>query len=426
MFLSRISINPRKYLSNDVAKAVTALFGANLFTAGVGVLGALIQGIFVPADELGFFKQFGIISSYLFFLHLGTFHAIERLYPYYKGKGEEQKAKEIVEHGNSWIISVCFLITLVFAIFSVACFIKNDWKSGLCWIVQIITTWVSLYGGFLAATYRSGKEFQRMAKANIYNPIFSLLTIPLYWVQPFWAMALRNCTGIATTIRLHQKRPVRVKFRFNGKGLLRLITEGLPLFSASYITTTGLDAIRGSIIVAVLGLTDFGMWSFSYQVLTIALMLPTAITAVYVPRVIEKYASTDSIRESLNIAKIPIKTGLLLSLLIVPLSVVLVYYLLPIILPNYKSATMLIIALVFALPLKLTDIFSSVLIAAKKKETLNTIAILGAITQISLAVLGVYLDFGIISFAVSYLAGYVVRAGCYLLSIRRMINNSVS
>ncbi len=426
MFLSRISINPRKYLSNDVAKAVTALFGANLFTAGVGVLGALIQGIFVPADELGFFKQFGIISSYLFFLHLGTFHAIERLYPYYKGKGEEQKAKEIVEHGNSWIISVCFLITLVFAIFSVACFIKNDWKSGLCWIVQIITTWVSLYGGFLAATYRSGKEFQRMAKANIYNPIFSLLTIPLYWVQPFWAMALRNSTGIATTIRLHQKRPVRVKFRFNGKGLLRLITEGLPLFSASYITTTGLDAIRGSIIVAVLGLTDFGLWSFSYQVLTIALMLPTAITAVYVPRVIEKYASTDSIRESLNIAKIPIKTGLLLSLLIVPLSVVLIYYLLPIILPNYKSATMLIIALVFALPLKLTDIFSSVLIAAKKKVTLNTIAILGAITQISLAVLGVYLGFGIISFAVSYLAGYVVRAGCYLLSIRRMINNSVS
>ena len=425
MFLSRLSINPRKYLSNDVAKAVTALFGANLFTAGVGVLGALIQGIFVPAEELGFFKQFGIISSYLFFLHLGTFHAIERLYPYYKGKGEEQKAKEIVEHGNSWIISVCFLITLVFAIFSVACFIKNDWKSGLCWIVQIITTWVSLYGGFLAATYRSGKEFQRMAKANIYNPIFSLLTIPLYWVQPFWAMALRNSTGIATTIRLHQKRPVRVKFKFNGKGLLRLITEGLPLFSASYITTTGLDAIRGSIIVAVLGLTDFGLWSFSYQVLTIALMLPTAITAVYVPRVIEKYASTDCIRESLNVAKIPIKTGLLLSLLIVPISVVLIYYLLPIILPNYKSATMLIIALVFALPLKLTDIFSSVLIAAKRKVTLNTIAILGAITQIGIAVLGVYLGFGIMSFAISYLAGYVVRAGCYLFSIKKMINCKV-
>ena len=78
-------------LSSDVAKAVAAMVSVNVLTATVGIVGSLIQGRFVTAEELGFFKQFSIATSYLFFLHLGSFHAVERLYPYYKGKRRIRK-----------------------------------------------------------------------------------------------------------------------------------------------------------------------------------------------------------------------------------------------------------------------------------------------------------------------------------------------
>ena len=418
----RLRSNPRiqSFLSNDITKAVTALVGANLFTAIVGMAGSFIQGVFVTAEELGFFKQFSIITYYLFFLHFGSFHAIERLYPYYKGKNEGEKAYEVVELGSSWVILICLLITIVFSVLTVVSFVKGDWKSGICWIVQIVVIWTSLYGGFLQATYRSGKEFQSMAKASYLHPFLSLVTIPLYWVQPFVTMAIRSCTSLATTIRLHMKRPVKVGFRLDIKGFFKLFSEGFPLFTASYINSTGLDAIRGSIILFFLTQADLGLWSFAFQLLIIVFMLPSAVTSIYAPRVIEKFSATKSVDEAMKVAKEPIKIGLLLSLLIVPVGSILTYLLLPRFLPNYAGSTMIFIVLLLATPFKLSDIYSSVLSATRNRRLLNAVALMGTATQVLVAIVGVLLGFGVISFAISFFMGYVVRAISYLFMIRKV------
>ena len=69
--------------SNDIFKAVASLFGANMFASLVGIVGSLLQGRFITAEELGFIKQFSIINSYLFIFQFGIFHAVERLYPWH-------------------------------------------------------------------------------------------------------------------------------------------------------------------------------------------------------------------------------------------------------------------------------------------------------------------------------------------------------
>ena len=404
-------------LSSDVAKAVAAMVSVNVLTATVGIVGSLIQGRFVTAEELGFFKQFSIATSYLFFLHLGSFHAVERLYPYYKGKKEDKKAYEVVETASSWVVLICLVITAVFAVLTVKSLIGGDWKSGLCWFVQIVTIWGTLYGGFLQATYRSGKEFQSMARSTYLNPFLSEITIPLYWVQPFITMAIRSCTSMASVIRLHIRRPVKTGFSLNKKSLLNLFSEGLPLFSASYINSTGLDAIRNSIILAMLGLTDLGLWTFSYQFLIIIFMLPSAVTAVYAPRVVEKFAATESVSEAMKVARQPIKIGLLLSLAIVPLGILITYIFLPKILPNYANAIMIMIVLLLATPLKLSDIYMSVISATRNRLLQNVISLMGFVTNVGVAVLGIVLGWGVISFAVSFFMGYVVRTICFMISI---------
>ena len=407
----------QKLKNNDIFKAVASLFGANMIGSLVGVLGSLIQGRFITADELGFFKQFSIITGYLFFLHFGVFHAVERLYPLYMAKGEEDKARRVVEVANAWILLVCFPITIVFAVLSVIAFASGEWKTGLCWIVEIVSIWGSLYGGLLSATYRSGKEFQRMAKANVANPIISGLLLPFYWVQPFITMILRSCTSAVSTVRLYLSRPVKVKFRFNIKEWFALIKQGLPLFTASYITTTGLDAIRGTLILVFLTQEQLGYWSFAYTCILLVLQLPTSITGVYAPRIISEYAKRDSIEDCFKMSKKPILMGGAVMLALIPCGILCVQFLLPVILPNYVGATATACVLLLSVPFKLSDALTSVLVAAKRVKALNIIAVTATLLQIVASLLLAYLGVGIVSFAIGFLCGYVARTIMLLADI---------
>ena len=275
----------------------------------------------------------------------------------------------------------------------------------------------------LSATYRSGKEFQRMAKANVANPIVSLILIPFYWVQPFVTMILRNCTSAISTVRLFLLRPIKVKFRFNFKEWVGLIKQGLPLFSASYVTTTGLDAIRGTLILIFLSKEQLGYWSFAYMCILLVLQLPTSITGVYAPRIVSEYAKTNKISACLKMSKKPILVGGAIMLALVPCGVACVCFLLPVILPNYVGAMMTIYILLLSVPFKLSDTLSSILVAAKKVKALNVISIVSSLVQVTVSLLLAYWGVGIESFAIGFFCGYFVRTICLgsniLVSIKR-------
>lgn len=401
-----------------ILRAITALFGTNFLGSIVGIVGSIVQGYFVTPQELGFFKQFSVVGGYLFFLHFGVFHAVERLYPLYMGKNEPEKARAVIEIGNAWMLMVCIPISIVFIILSIISFVSYRWQEGLCWIVQFVAIWTSMYGGFLSSTYRSGKEFEQMAKANVLNPILSALAIPLYWVTPFGAMTFRNCTSAVSTFRLYRSRPVRVRFRFNFKELCGLIKQGFPLFFASYITTTGLDALRGTLILIFLLQEDLGYWSFAYTIITLVFQLPQSVTAVYSPKVISKYAENSSVKETVKLSLKPIKIGAVFMSVVIPCGFLCIKYLLPVLMPNYVAAISLTYFLLLCVPLKLTDIWGSVLSAMGKIKQLNICSIASAISQIIVSLLCAYLGLGIVSFGIGFLIGYIVKGGGFFLMIQ--------
>lgn len=408
--------------SKDIFVAVAALFSVNFVASVVGAAISVIQALFVTAEELGFFKQFAIISNYAFFLHLGTFHAIERLYPFYMGKGDILTAQKYVQAGNFWIQFVCIALTIVYLALGIYSIVLYDFKSACCWFVQIVISWTTMYGGYLSATFRSGKEFKLMAKAGIWNPLLQICIIPIYWIQPFFAMVARNCTSIVTTIRLHINRPIREKPVYNMKDIIYLIKEGLPLFSASYVSSTGLDAVRGTLVLFFLSKSDWGYWSFAYTIILLVLQLPTSINAVYQPRIISEYAKSGSIDKALKTAQKPILFGGIVMLIFVPISIVFTKILIPILLPNYIGAINLLVVLLCAVIFKLSDVFVSILNAAHKIIPLNIISIVCTIVQIGMSILFVFGGFGIVAFGLGFLVGYICRTlflYTYILRLKR-------
>lgn len=415
-----------KIKENDVFKAVVAIFSVNLFSSLVGMAGSFVQGYFVTAEELGFFKQFGIVTGYIFFLHLGIFNAVERLYPLYTQQGDIKNARRVVEIGNAWMLMVCGSVSLVFVGLSFYNFFIGNWQSGLCWIVQIVLVWTSLYGGFFSATYRSGKEFQRLAKANVFNPVISLILIPLYCFQPFITMVLRNCTGMVSTIRLYLSRPVKVKLRFSFKEWIELIKQGLPIFTATYIMLTGLDSIRGTIILLFLTQTDLGYWSFAYMCILLVEQLTTSVTSVYLPRIVAEFAKTKSYKDTLQVAKKPVKITLLIMLILIPTAIVVVYFFLPLLLPNYSACVPIIIILLFSVPMKAFDAFNNVLVAGNRKKDLNTIALISTGSQIAISLSLAYLGVGVSAFAYGYLFSAIIRTCLLYMKIKKLNKEIIS
>ena len=81
---------------------------------------------------------------------------------------------------------------------------------------------------------------------------------------------------------------------------------------------------------------------------------------------------------------------------------------------------MIMIVLLLATPLKLSDIYMSVISATRNRFLQNVIAIMGFVTNVGVAVLGIVLGWGAISFAVSFFMGYVMRTICFMISIKKV------
>ena len=155
-----------KIKKSDSAAAILSLMNSNLLVSFVGAAASIIQAKFVTAEQLGYFRQFGIITNYLFFLHLGTYQAVERLYPLYIGKGENEKARRLVGVAEAWIFFVSIPTSLIFLALGIFSLLRGNWMATLGWIAQAVAMFTTVYGGFIKATYRSGQDFKKMARAQ--------------------------------------------------------------------------------------------------------------------------------------------------------------------------------------------------------------------------------------------------------------------
>lgn len=400
----------RAYWRSSTARAVGSLAGSSILATVLGVVGAFVQGWFVSPADLGYFRQFSIVSGYLFMLHLGVFHALERYYPYYIGRGETHKAIAMVEVGRAWILAVCGSLCAVFLVLSGVGFLQGDWRWALGWLSQAILIVCTLYGGYLSAIYRSGHDFEKYAKAQMWGIPASLLMLPVFWLDAYVGLFFRTVAGSGVTLwRLHRNRPVKVVWRFTWREWWATVKQGLPRFSASYAATTGLDTVTATIILQRFGGEALGFWSFAGMLVVMSQQVPQALTAVYVPRVAELYGRTGSPSQCLALCRKPVFYGLGIIAVFVIGTGLATYLLLPLILPKYARATGLVCLLLLSLPLKMLEAPASVLGAMNWLVFLNVRAVAGSLLQIGCIFAGIYLGWGLYGAATGVLAGGVVR-----------------
>lgn len=416
----------KRIASAPTLKTIAGLAGGNSLAMVIGVIGSLIQARFVTAADLGYFRSFAIITGYVFFLQLGFFDLLSRFYPYYMGKGQTERALSIAEIAQAWILSVTIIVNIVYIAFALFNLATGNWRGFLAWLVQIISALSFFYGGYLAATYRSGRDFGVLARVSVFASIANLSTLPVFLLQPYVALTLRSCVGNVVNISLlHIKRPLRVAWRFTWREWRELVVVSLPMFAAGYGTSLGWIVIETTIVLHFLGTQALGLWTMSFLVLDASNNLAQAIVAVYHPRIIEVFGRTESARSSLAICRKPLLLSVPSMLLLAIIGIALLPLVIPVLMPNYVAAIPTMALMLLMLPLIVLELPYALLAAMGKIAAQNVATYIGLASFAVLALISINIGFGLTGVVACSLIGRAIRiAFIYyiLISIARKSN----
>ena len=192
-------------------KSVGMIASADLIGTALGIIGSLIQARFISPDDLGFVRKYSVVSGYAVFLTLGLFTILQREYPVLIGRGELDKARRVAAIGQSWSLLVCAVVCGGLSLVCLGQILEGDWREASAWFIQIVSVWATIYGGYLICTFRSGQEFEHIAKSSLLASVSGVLVLPLFTVWPFATMVLRSVTGsLVSSVYQHAVRPVKV------------------------------------------------------------------------------------------------------------------------------------------------------------------------------------------------------------------------
>ena len=409
---SHIWIGLREWFRSKVVRTVIGMVGANLLATGIGLIGTLVQVRFVGPEDIGYYRQFIIVTGYALFLNFGLLDALQRLYPLLLGQGRRSEAVVVAEVCQSWSLGVAGLLSGVFIVLALVAFGQGNWRAGLAWLAQAVIGTSCTYGSYLPVIYRSGHDFVTVAKASVVGNVASALTLPCFLFFPYVALILRNSvSGMASLAYLHCRRPLRPRWRLNWCEWFVIFKQGTPLFTAAYASNMGWSAIEATLIVKQLGTSSLGLWSVSITVLEMANKAAQAISAVYLPRVIEEYGRTGRIQAGLRMCRRPMLWGIVpVSLMGLGVCVVLPF-LVPWLMPKYTAAVPTMCLLMLYLPMIILEMPYHLVIARGHWLWMNVINYTALGCFALLAMLAVRASLGLNGIVGASLIGRGVRLG---------------
>lgn len=293
-------------------KSIGMIASADLIGTVLGIVGSMVQAQFITPDDLGFVRKYSVITSYAVFLTLGLFTILQREYPVLVGRGEQEKARRVAAIGHSWSLLISGLVCGGLTIFTLIRLLQGDWRGASALLIQIVSVWATIYGGYLVCTFRSGHEFERLAKSSLLASISGLIVLPLFTVVPFAALVLRSVAGplVALTYQ-HAVRPLRVDWYLPFGEFIPLVKRGLRLFAGTYLRYQFWLTVEVLLMVRFAGDAGVGLFVFSTIFTSAVGQFATAVNQIYTPRLAQHFGKTECLESCLKMAIKPAMVNVL-------------------------------------------------------------------------------------------------------------------
>jgi O-antigen/teichoic acid export membrane protein len=375
---------------------------------------------------MGTLQSCAIFTSYLSFLHLGTFTALQRELPYLVGKGEVDKARKLAGVCQGWVVFVGLMSSGVFLVLALVSLFRSEYALAAGWLVQSFSVFFILYTGYLGVTYRTTSEFAVFTKSNVKVSLSSILTLPLLGLSAYYGMCLRNIIIAATQgVLLHYYRPIKVSLFFDWSILKSLIAFGFPLSVFGYVETSFWLATQNYLVSRTLGTEVLGLLAFTLLAQNSILIIPQSINQVYMPRISQHLGSSADLRGIVRLCIKPTIVSFLLSCVFVLVAWFSVGPACRLLAPKYIEAVPAIRLSLLIMPLVSLRLPQYILIAARKRRAYAACSVTGLFVGIALLAMVLRSGFGLSAIILAYLGGYFAMIIMSLFQVKfAIVQNS--
>jgi O-antigen/teichoic acid export membrane protein len=381
--------------------------------------GVLTARVILPS-VLGLFNGMGLVLGYAPFFQLGILNGLNRELPYFVGKGDQGRVRDLAAAAQAWAIAVGCAVAA--ALLAVSCWyaLGGKWSLAAGWAATALGAWFLFYSqNYLQTTYRTRGDFARLAFVNVTTSSVTLALVATVWLFGFYGLCLRAAAvGLVELGLLWHWRPVRVRPMWNGASILHLLKVGAPIFGVGqlYAWWTVLDS---TMVLRFEGVKGLGLYSLALMSGSALQLLPDSVSQILYPQMAEEYGRGGKLPRLL---KIPVRPISFLLLGMIPLAVLGWIAAAPLvawILPNYSAG---VPAARWAMVAPVIVSFSPALMAFNvvRRQDLYALAMVAGIASYLGSVLGLRaLGGGLESFPKAMAFGRLVFIGlCYLMLYR--------
>ena len=424
-------VRSRSYLSflriGNVVRETKKLINSFMIFSLLLNLARLLTGLlciqWISPEEIGVWQLMILIEGYLMFARFGIFNALNRELPYYLGRNRYEKA--MIYHdtaeGYAILVSILFLVGL-----SVSVIVYNPtilyWKE--CMLVFAGYLPIKFYSGFIELTYRSGRDFRKLAIVQAFLIVLTILSIILVYYFGFAGYLSRIILLAAIGLILMMWfRPFRFNAKLNYQYFKQLFRIGMPLFMSNYGQSV-INSFPGMLILIFGNLATLGLYYPVGIIINFGAMVPGAISSYLYPQTSYEYGVNKNINQ---VVQKSLKAGFYSMLLMVPV-IGIVFLLLPFMFyrfaPQYSEALMAAKwALLFSLVGCMSLLYNPFAILKAWKPMYIYIGISGIISWCLPYIVLSYIDaqYILVALVISFLVVKIILAGFNYLSIQRMV-----
>jgi len=257
---------------------------ANYISQFIGIFNSILMRRFLGPASMGMWGIFQVILDYAGQASLGTTRAMARDYPFYRGKGDNEKAEAI----KDTTVSFTMLMSIIpFA--AILIYLSWNWSTleaqfRYCLVFVLGFLFLQRFYDFIITLLRSDKKFKTLSIVIILNAALGILaTVAAVRYYGIYGLIWSSAGIMVLMTGFCMKRDgYCFRFRIDRQVLVSELKLALPLAAGAFLLTflRGLDKM---IIAKELGFYEVGIYSIAMMVANYILSVPMMFSQVWFP-----------------------------------------------------------------------------------------------------------------------------------------------
>ena len=296
---------PEKKRDLSLRKVVSFFAASSFVTTILRLVGGVLTTRFIDPSILGQYNAIGLVQGYAPFFQLGIANGLTRDLPYYLGKGEKDRAEQLVAAAQWWTILISSITGVVLFVIGLYQAIVGRWDLAFGWWSYIVIVFFAIFGQlYLRALFRTGGDFIRLANINMMSGTFALLLVSVVWWLGWWGLCLRGLgVAILGLALMWCLRPIRVKPKMDFHALLALAKTGFPIFAVGQFMAWW-STLNATMVLTYAGKKGLGLYALANLAGPTVFLLPKALNSVIYPRMSSSFGKSGTVQ---SLVKMTIK-----------------------------------------------------------------------------------------------------------------------